>query len=309
MGAGGPFCIAGPVDDGMELKPLRAFAAIVEEGSFAAAARRLGISKSMCSKMISDLEADLGGRLLSRSTRAVTPTAVGQAFHAELTQILQALDAAIDGVRAAGEHPAGSLRIAAPVQYTLKVLQPHLFRFMDDHPDIQLELVLEDGRSDMVREGFDAVIRIGELQDSALHARRLDDAHILLVAAPEYIARCGTPTTPGELRDHACLHYTNLRGSGTWPLRNGNEVIYQKITPAFSSNNGELLAAMAVNGRGIALTPEFQVSGDLAAGRLVQVMPDYALPGVPVHVVYSTRKLVTAALSRFLDFLGGLKRA
>lgn len=291
----------------MELKPLRAFVAIIEEGSFAGAARRLGISKSMCSKMISDLEADLGGRLLSRSTRAVKPTAVGLAFHAELTQILGQLDAAAEAVKAAGEHPAGPLRIAAPVQYTLKVLQPHLFRFMDDHPDIQLDLVLEDGRSDMVREGFDAMIRIGELEDSALHARRLDDAHILLVAAPDYIQRQGSPRVPADLRDHACLHYTNLRGPGTWPLRNGNEVIYQKITPAFSSNNGDLLRAMAVGGRGIALAPEFQVAADLAEGRLVQVMPDYALPGVPVHVVYSSRKLVTAALSRFLDFLGGLK--
>ena len=305
---GGPFPY--PVTGGnrdMDIKVLRSFVAIIEEGSFAAAARRMGVSKSMCSKMIADLEADLGTRLLTRTTRAVTPTAAGQAFHDRVAQILTQLDAAFEAVRAASSRPAGPLKVGAPVQYTLKVLKPHLMRFMEDFPDIQLDMVLDDSRSDMIRDGFDAVIRIGTLEDSSLHARRLHDANILLVASPDYVARHGSPAQPSDLRDHLCLHYTNLRGPGTWPLRHGNDVVYQKITPAFSSNNGELLRALAVAGKGIALAPEFQVADDLARGLLVQVLPDHALPGVPIHVVYSSRKLVTASLAAFLDFMARLE--
>ncbi|MGZ3218094.1 LysR family transcriptional regulator (plasmid) [Paracoccus sp. T5] len=290
----------------MDIKALRSFAAIMEEGSFAAAARRIGVSKSMCSKMIADLEADLGTRLLTRTTRAVTPTAAGQSFYAEISDILARLDAATEGVRAASKRPSGPLKLGAPVQYALRVFQPHLMRFMEEYPDIQLDVVLDDSRADLTRDGFDAVIRVGSLEDSALLARRLHDARIMLVASPGYVAQHGSPARPSELRNHLCLHYTNLRGPGTWPLRQGDEVVYQKITPAFSSNNGELLRGLAVGGKGIALTPEFQVAEDLAQGRLVPVMADYALPRVPVHVVYSSRKLVTAALAAFLDFVGRL---
>ena len=292
-----------------DLKALRSFVAIIDEGSFAAAARRMGISKSMCSKMIADLEADLGTRLLTRTTRAVTPTAAGLGFHAQVADILSRLDAAFEDVRAASNRPSGPLKLGVPVQYTLKVFQPHLMRFMDEHPDIQLDVVLDDSRSDMTRDGFDAVIRIGTLEDSSLHARRLHDANIMLVASPDYVARHGSPQRPADLRDHLCLHYTNLKGPGTWPLRSGTEVVYQKITPAFSSNNGELLRALAVGGKGIALAPEFQVADDLARGLLVPVLADHALPGVPIHVVYSSRKLVTAALAAFLDFVGRLDLA
>lgn len=294
------------VGSGVDIKVLRSFAAIIDEGSFANAARKVGISKSMCSKLIADLETDLGTRLLTRTTRAVKPTAIGLSFYAEISDILSRLDAATEAVRSASQRPSGPLKIGSPVQYTLKVFQPHLIRFMEEHPDIQLDMVLDDTRSDLTRDGFDAIIRIGTLEDSTLHARKLHDARIMLVASPEYIAAKGTPTRPNELRDHQCLHYTNMRGPSTWPLRHENEVIYQKITPAFSSNNGELLRSLAVGGKGIALAPEFQVNDDLVQGRLVPVMPDYALPGVPVHVLYSSRKLVTAALASFLDFVGQL---
>lgn len=291
----------------MDLKALRCFVAIIEEGSFSAAARKVGVSKSMCSKMIADLEDELGTRLLTRTTRAVTPTATGHNFHLQISDILTSMDAAFEGVRAASMRHSGPLKLGAPVQYTLRVFQPHLIRFMEDYPDIQLDVVLDDSRSDLTRDGFDAVIRIGTLEDSSLHARRLHDARIMLVASPDYLARHGTPQRPAEMRDHQCLHYTNLRGPSTWPMRHGTELIYQKVTPAFSSNNGALLRALAVSGKGIAMTPEFIVADDLAQGLLVPVLSDYAMPGVPIHLVYSSRKLVTAALAAFLDFVGRLE--
>ncbi len=131
----------------------------------------------------------------------------------------------------------------------------------------------------MTRDGFDAVIRIGTLEDSSLHARRLHDANIMLVASPDYVARHGSPQRPADLRGPPVPALHQPQGPGTWPLRSGTEVVYQKITPAFSSNNGELLRALAVGGKGIALAPEFQVADDLARGLLVPVLADHALPG------------------------------
>ncbi|WP_304617146.1 LysR family transcriptional regulator [Paracoccus sp. (in: a-proteobacteria)] len=291
----------------MDIKALRAFVAIVEEGSFTAAARRLRLSKAMCSKLISDLEADLGARLLMRTTRAVKPNAAGTAFYAEIADILARLDAAAEGVRASTQRPSGPLKLSAPVQYMLNVFQPHLLRFMREFPEIRLETVLDDSRSDLVRDGFDAIIRIGPLDDSALHARRLHDVPTLMVASPAYIREHGAPAHPAELRDHACLHYSNLRGSNTWPLSINGEVSYHKINPIFSSNNTELLRLMALNGQGVALTPRFHVEDDLRQGLLLPVMPDYEFPRVPVNVLYSSRKNVSAALAAFLDFIGDLR--
>lgn len=291
----------------MDIKALRAFAAIVEEGSFTAAARRLRLSKAMCSKLISDLEADLGARLLVRTTRAVKPNAAGAAFYAEIAGILARLDAAAESVRASTQRPSGPLKLSAPVQYMLNVFQPHLLRFMREYPDIRLETVLDDSRADLVRDGFDAIIRIGPLDDSALHARRLHDVPIMLVASPAYIRDHGAPAHPAELREHACLHYSNLRGSSTWPLSTDGEVSYHKINPVFSSNNNELLRLMALNGQGVALTPRFQVEEDLRQGRLLPVMTDYEFPRVPVNVLYSSRKNVSAALAAFLDFVAALR--
>lgn len=294
-------------DLNLDIKALRAFAAVVEEGSFTAAAQRIVMSKSMCSKIIADLESFLGARLLTRTTRAVTPTAAGMSFYTEVGGILARLDAATEAVRSTTLHASGPLKLGAPVQYMLNVFEPHLLRFMTEYPDVQLDVVLEDARTDLTRDGYDAVLRIGLLEDSNLHARHLHDTPILLVASPDYIQARGNPGHPSDLRHHLCLHYTNLRGAGTWPLRQGTEVIYQKITPAFSSNNNELLRRLAIAGKGIALTPRFQVADDLEAGRLVAVMPDYGLPGAPVHVLYSSRKNVSAALSAFLDFVATLR--
>lgn len=149
----------------MDISVLRTFLFVVEEGSFAAAARRMGISRSLCSKNVADLEADLGARLLTRTTRKVTLTAIGQDFHPRLKDLLERLDAAKEAVRTALDTPTGELKIGSPILYTLKVFQPQLLTFMERFPDIRLQILLDDGASDLVGEGFDAVIRIGNLKD------------------------------------------------------------------------------------------------------------------------------------------------
>lgn len=305
---GAVFLLRPPVhDDAMDISVFRTFVFVVDEGSFAAAAQRMGISRSLCSKHIADLEADLGVRLLARTTRKVTPTAIGVSFVDELRGILDRLDSATEAVRATTASRSGVLKIGSPIFYTLKVLQPHLLDFMERFRDIQLQVVLDDGASDIVGQGFDAVIRIGNLADSTLHARRIHSARIMLVAAPDYLARAGRPEVPADLLRHDCLHYTNLPGNLTWPLRRGSRTIRQTVKPSFSSNNTELLHSMALNGKGLALLPEFIIGDDVAVGRLEVLMTDYALPDLPVNLVYPSGKLLTGAMRSFLDFATHLR--
>ncbi|WP_372801456.1 LysR family transcriptional regulator [Paracoccus seriniphilus] len=292
----------------METTVLRTFIAIIDEGSFSAAARRMGISRSICSKYITDLEHDLGTRLLTRTTRSVSPTAIGLEYSRRLREALRLMDEANEAVRVASDHPSGVLKIGAPVGYTLKVLQPHILRFTQEFPEIQLELVLDDGLANLVSDSFDAVIRIGNLEDSTLHARKLDEAEILLVASPDYVNNRGVPQAPADLLQHDCLHYTNLRGTGTWPMRRDGQVIFQRVQPVFAANNSEMLHKMALSGRGVTLLPKFAVADDLAEGTLVPLMSDYRLPGIPIHLVYPTGKLMTAAMRSFVDFITHLPR-
>ncbi|WP_295045346.1 LysR family transcriptional regulator [uncultured Paracoccus sp.] len=291
----------------MDISVFRTFVSVMDEGSFSAAALRMGISRSLCSKHVADLEADLGVRLLTRTTRKVTPTAAGLAFSRDLRDVLDRLDEATESVKAASRNPSGILKIGSPIFYTLKVLQPHLLDFMERYRDIQLQVVLDDGASDIVGQGFDAVIRIGNLQDSTLHARKLHSVRILLVAAPDYLDRNGRPERPADLLQHDCLHYTNLPGNNTWPLRRGSRTIRQMVRPSFSSNNTEMLHSMALSGRGVALLPEFLVREEVASGRLTALMGDYVLPDLPVNLVYPSGKLLTGAMRSFLDFVTRLR--
>lgn len=291
----------------MDISLFRTFVSVVDEGSFAAAAQRLGISRSLCSKHVADLEAHLGVRLLTRTTRKVTPTAGGLAYSRELRELLARLDAATESVRTASATPSGTLKIGSPIFYTLKVLQPHLLVFMERYRDIQLQVLLDDGASDIVGDGFDAVIRIGELRDSSLHARRIHSARVMLVASPGYLAAKGQPARPADLLRHDCLHYTNLPGNFAWPFRKGTRTIRQQVRPSFSSNNAELLHAMALNGKGLALLPEFMIGEDVADGRLMPLMPEYTLFDLPVNLVYPSARLMTTALRSFVDFAATLR--
>lgn len=291
----------------MDISVFRTFVSVVDEGSFSTAALRMGISRSLCSKHVADLEAHLGVRLLTRTTRKVTPTPMGLSYSRDLREVLARLDAATESVKAASGNLSGTLKIGSPIFYTLKVLQPHLLDFMERHRDVQLQIVLDDGASDIIGDGFDAVIRIGNLKDSTLYARKLHTVRIMLVAAPDYLDRNGPPERPADLLRHDCLHYTNLPGNLTWPLRRGSRTIRQPVRPSFFSNNTELLHSMAVNGRGLALLPEFIIRDDVEAGRLVILMPEYALPDLPVSLVYPSGKLLTGAMRSFLDFASKLQ--
>lgn len=289
----------------MDIAALRTYVHIVEEGSFAAAARRMGISKSMSSKYISDLEASLGVRLLTRSTRSVKPTVLGQEYYEKLKEVLETLSEANEIVRSAAAVAMGRLKITAPVSYSFKVLQPAILEFVEEYPEIQLEYMINDQCVDLVSEGFDAAIRIGDLEDSSMYVRRLASSKVHVVASPDYVKENGAPETPGDLLVHRCLYYTNLRSSGTWPFQQADTITYQKVKPVFSSNNGDIISMTAVAGKGVAFLPDFLVESELKAETLVPLLTDYSLPEMPVSVVYPSRKHVSASLKAFLDFITG----
>lgn len=287
----------------MDISVMESFVAVVEEGSFSGAARRLSLSKSLTSKRISDLEASLGVRLLTRSSRSVSVTGVGREYYQRLKGILGDLDDAHQAVRQQGDRPMGRLRITAPVTYTRRVLQPALTRFMREYPDVALEVVLDDNRRNLVEEGFDAAVLGGKLEDSGLFARRLRGSRVHIVASPDYLQRQGEPQSPQDLAAHRILHYTNLRSARTWPFACDKQIQHQKIEPVFSANNGDIIRAAAVEGLGIAFLPEFLITDELASGALRPVLGPFILPEVPIHVVYPSRKHMTAALRAFLDLL------
>lgn len=288
----------------MDLSVMESFVAVVEEGSFSAAARRLGLSKSLTSKRISDLEALLGVRLLARSTRSVSATGAGREYYQRLKGILGDLTAAHEAVRQQGETPRGRLRIAAPVTYTRRVLQPALNRFMQEYPEVELEVVLDDGPRNLVEEGLDAAVVAGALEDSSLYARRLRGTTVHVVATPAYLDRAGRPARPSDLEGHRILHYTNLRTARGWPFRCPDGALHhQKIVPAFSANNGDVIRDAALEGLGIAFLPEFLISDALASGRLEPLLVPFGLPEVPIHLVYPHRKHASAALRAFLDLI------
>ncbi|MDO5705238.1 MAG: LysR family transcriptional regulator [Paracoccus sp. (in: a-proteobacteria)] len=291
----------------MDIAALRTYVAILDEGSFSGAALRLGISKSLCSKHISDLEQMLGLRLLVRTTRSVRPTDAGADYGEQVREVLARLDRANEAVRELSLNPMGRLRIAAPISYTLTILQPHLLRFIREFPDIRMELKMEDGITDLIGEGFDAVFRIGVLDDSALIARHLHDVPLCVVGSPGYLQQCGAPEQPADLIRHRCLHYSNARSAVTWGFQQDGEVFHQKVRAVFASNNGDMLRGMAKEGHGLAMIPRFIVETELADGSLVPLLEDFTMQALPVNLVYPSRRLTTAAMRSFLDFVAGLR--
>lgn len=286
----------------MDTISLKVFSLIVEEGTFSAAAVRLGISKSMCSKYINDLEDKLGARLLTRSTRSVKTTAIGMAYYQKVRRILNLLDEANEQAKVESGTVAGRLRIASPTSLSQRALQPHILKFLELHPDIQFESVFDDSNSDLIAKGYDAVIRIGELEDTSMVARRVHSTKCLIVASPGYLADNGTPQRPSDISDHKILHCTNMSSSTTWPFRNGNEIFWQKVSPRFASNNGDIIAAAAAADHGIAYLPGFLVDDYVSTGALTCILTEYTRPDLPISIVYPSRKNMSAALKAFLEY-------
>ena len=277
------------------------FVDVVTAGSLSAAARARGISPAMVSKRIARLEARLGVRLLHRTTRRLEPTARGERFHADMVQILAAIRAAEARVADGGGLPSGPLRVSAPTSFGRLHIAPHLAAFLDAYPGIALELNLSDGFSDLIGEGIDLAIRIAPSVEPSLVAHRLADSRRILCAAPAYLAAQGMPADAAALADHRLLAAT---GQMPWRLAGG--IVVDRASHV-RTNSSEVVRELAIAGVGIALRSLWDVSGDLAAERLVRVLP--AIEGsadVGIYAVHPRGDPVPAGVTALLGYLRAL---
>jgi DNA-binding transcriptional LysR family regulator len=286
-----------------KLEAMNAFAKVVAAGSYAEAARRLGLTRSAVSKAVMELEQILGARLLDRTTRRVTPTEAGLAYYERVASILADVEETELQISRLHEEPRGVLKVNAPMSFGILYLGDAIAEFMARYPELRLELVLNDRFIDPLEEGVDVTIRIGSLSDSSLIARRLAPARRALVAAPAYLAHHGTPETPADLINHRCLAYGHMAAVHRWQLLQEGQVVNVQISAALCSNNGEVLRAAALAGNGIANLPTFLVGPDIAAGQLVPVLTATPPTELGIFALYAPNRYLAAKTRVFIDFL------
>jgi DNA-binding transcriptional LysR family regulator len=285
-------------------RAMQVFARVVEQGSFAKAAERIGISTSACSRHVAELEAHLDARLLNRTTRRLSLTESGQAFYERCVQLLADLEEAESAASASAARPRGTLKLSCGISFGVRHVARLVGAFVARHPEVRFDVQLSDRFVDLVEEGFDLAIRIGESPTQNLIARKLGETRLVPCAAPIYLREHGAPETPADLARHACLTYEYLALRDTWRFidRAGVEHAIRVAGPVHA-NNGDLLVATAVEGIGISMEPDFIVAADLAAGRLVQVLADYAPAPTSIYAVYPSRRHLSAKVRTFVDFL------
>ncbi|MCA0921438.1 LysR family transcriptional regulator [Pseudooceanicola nanhaiensis] len=285
------------------LRAMEVFVAVQDEGSFSAAARRLGMTPSGVSRTLDRTEARLGVRLLTRSTRALKLTQEGQRYGLIARRILADLDTAEEEI-SADKGPSGLLRLSAAVSHGRLRIVPLLEPFARLYPDVQIDLTLTDLMEDPAQGATDVAIRFGPLRDSALMARKLADEPMVIVAAPSYLARWGTPRQPGDLRQHQCLLFNFDPSRARWPFCTNGQPHEVLVNGSYQANSGEALGMMAVAGLGIARVARFAVEEDLQAGRLREVLASHAAGEAhPVHAVFVGEPPLPARVRALVDFL------
>jgi DNA-binding transcriptional LysR family regulator len=286
------------------LTEMEAFVQVVDRGGFTEAARQMGLSKSAVSKHVSALEARLAVRLLTRTTRRVSPTEVGLAYYDRARSVLAEAAEADSMVTAMQATPSGALRISAPVNFGIKQVAPAVANFLCDYTEVDVNMVLDDRYVELVAEGYDLAIRIGTLADSSLKARKLAEARGILAAAPAYLARMGTPSTIDDLTGHRLLHYSYLSTGNFWRLHGpSGEERQVRVGGRLTVNNGEALMRAAEAGLGIAQVPSFMIGDAIATGRLVEVLADRPPDLLGIHVVYPPGRFPQPKLRAFVDYL------
>ncbi|MGN7837128.1 LysR family transcriptional regulator [Stenotrophomonas sp. 22385] len=292
---------------GSEFAELKAFVAVVERSSFARAADHLGLSPSALSQVIRQLEARLGVRLLNRTTRSVSPTEPGRRLHERIAPMLRDMDDAVAQAVGANARAAGTLRINTLSMAAKKVIAPRLGRFAQAHPEVVLDIVIDDGLSDIAGEGFDAGIRVGgRLQKDMVAVRLTPDIELLAVASPGYLARFGEPGTPADLSQHACINW-RFPGSGKlagWEFRKKGKTVEYFGEGTVISNHQDIIVPAALQGLGILYAyNDDGIAEALQDGRLKRVLADWS-PTVPgLFLYYSSRRYLLPALRAFIDCL------
>ncbi|MBA8899606.1 LysR family transcriptional regulator [Phyllobacterium sp. P30BS-XVII] len=284
-----------------DLKSMAVFAQIVDLGSLSAAAEREGMSATMAGNHLRALELRVGAKLLNRTTRRHSLTDIGKTYYEQVRVILHLVAQANAGVEAAQATPRGRLRIAAPVSFGAERLTPALGEFLTQYPEISVDLALSDRTVDLIDEGFDAALRIGNLADSTLIARSLQPYRMWVCAAPSYLSKRGTPERPEDLKQHDCLVFSYA--GRQWRLGLGNHPEKTAVQGRLEVNNGQALRVAACSGLGIVMQPEVLLATDVKEGTLVRLFSDHDLPSRPMNLVYLRDRQMPPKLRCFIDFV------
>ena len=288
-----------------KLTRMRAFARVVDLGSFSEAARSLRLSRSAISKYVIELESELGVQLLLRTTRSASPTDNGRIYYERCLAILADIEEADLTVSQLQVSPRGILKVNAPMSFGTLHLGKAIAVFMKQYPELHVHLILSDQQLDAVQEGFDVTIRIADMTDSSLIARRIVPAHRLLCASPDYLKEHGTPQHPSDLREHELLSYEYLGTGVQWKLTGKDGDHWINIPWRLCTNNAEVLRDAAFQGVGIALLPTFIVRPELNAGTLKSILLGYRAPDLSVCALYPPTRHVSMKVRAFIDFLVG----
>lgn len=286
-----------------KLDAMLAFTKVVALGSYAEAGRQLGLTRSAISKGVIELEQILGARLLDRTTRKVSPTEAGLAYYERCLSILAEVEETELQVSRLHDEPKGTLRLNAPMSFGVLHVGSAIADFMASYPDLKIELLLSDRFVDPIEDGFDVTIRIAELEDSSLIARKLGPGRRVLAASPDYIRLQGLPESPSDLERHACLNYGHTTVLQRWQLVHKGKVASVPINSRLCSNNGDVLRDAALKGHGITKLPTFLIGDDIKAGRLQVVLEDYPPTDLGIYALYAPNRFLAAKTRVFIDFL------
>jgi len=284
------------------LNAMETFVNVVEAGSFSGAARRLEVGQPAVSKTIAQLEERLGVRLLLRSTRGLTPTEAGQRFYERALRAIEETDAAERSARDAGTGLSGPLRICAAVTFTRLRILPYLQPFLDMHPQLSLDIVLDDRHIDMLEEGIDVALRIGSLTDSGMTARKISQSPRSVVGTPAYFARHGVPATPADLSCHSAVIHGRV-GGGSWEFRRGSTEVSVAVNGRIRVNAAEGVRAAVLADMGLVISSEWMFEPELASGALQRVLTEWELPPVDLWAVYPGGRMASAKARAFIDYV------
>lgn len=285
------------------LTAMKVFCSVVENDSLAGASRTLNVSPSVVSKQLSGLEDRLGVRLLNRTTRRVSLTEVGSAYYERCKRILADVDEAEIAVSQAHSAPRGLLKVTAPTTFAHRHVAPHLPEFLDRYPEVEVQLLVNDRVVDLVDEGIDLAIRIAQLKDSSLIARKLAVNHRMIVASPEYVKKWGKPETPDQLSDHSLITYAPGNPINDWHFMVDNQQKILRARGTLAMNNGDSVLQTVLAGGGLAMLAAFMAGEHVKSGRLVTLLDEYVREDVPIYAVYPSGRHLSPKVRAFVDFL------
>jgi DNA-binding transcriptional LysR family regulator len=289
---------------------MQTFVRVVEAGGFSIVARELDMTQSAVSKQVAALESHLGVRLLNRTTRSLALTEEGERYFETARRLVDEVAEAEALLRQGQQQLTGWLRVAASVGFGLRVVLPHLDRFLAAHPDLKIDFKLSDSVVDLVEQGIDVAVRIGELSDSSLIARRVGTSQGVVVASRSYIAALPAglppPIAPGDLTRHPCIVYTELRTKNVWKFIGVDGVpVTVRVSGPLQTNSSEVVRAAVLSGRGIAAPPSWMFHDELASGDVQILMPDWIVSPLPIHLVFAPHRQLAAKVRAFCEHMAG----